>query len=105
MPLLKQHVAEGHLLPVARLIGGGAVTENRWVPCPTIAPPNWTTIATGADACTHQVTDLWVQVPGKTAGRASSAQDCSGERMKAEFEREAAGRAGLKAIFLDLTRR
>ena len=46
--LIEQHIAEGHLPTFKKLIEEGVIAENCLAPFPTITPPNWATIATGA---------------------------------------------------------
>ena len=62
--LIEKHIAEGHLPAFKKLIGEGVIAENALVPYPTITPPNWTSIATGAWPGTHSVSDFHVKPPG-----------------------------------------
>ena len=101
MPLLEQYMAEGLLPNIKRLIDTGTIAEHSVVPYPTITPPNWATIATGASAGAHQVTDFWILPKGKTPDSMSVVQSYSSENIKAEFACEAADKAGLKTIFLN----
>jgi len=61
---IEGYIKEGHLPAFRKLMEGGVVANNCLVPLPTITPPNWASIATGAWPGTHQVTDFNVHVPG-----------------------------------------
>jgi predicted AlkP superfamily phosphohydrolase/phosphomutase len=99
--LMEQMIAEGHLPTFKRLFEGGVFAENCLVPFPTITPPNWATIGTGANIGTHQVVDFWVPLPGKTPDSDNTVQAFSSERVKAEFIWDAADKAGKKCIVLN----
>jgi len=99
--LIQWHIAEGHLPTFKKLIEGGVFAENCLVPYPTITPPNWTTIATGAWPGTHGVTDFHLPEPGRTPDNSSIGQAFSSERVKAEFIWDAADKAGKKCIVLN----
>jgi len=58
-----KYIDEGVLPTFEKLIKGGVLAENCLVPHPTITPPNWTTMATGAWAGTHGITDYHVTEP------------------------------------------
>ena len=96
--LIKKQIDEGGLPTLKKLIDGGAWAENCLPPFPTITPPNWATIATGAWAGTHQVTDFWIPLKGKTPTNANIAASYNSGNVKAEFIWEAAAKAGKKAI-------
>ncbi len=53
---IKMYAEKGSLPTIKKLIDEGVWAENCLVPHPTITPPNWTTIATGASIGTHQIT-------------------------------------------------
>ena len=57
MELVKQMVDKGHAPNIAKLIERGVYREMLGV-LPTLTPPGWTTLATGAWAGTHKVTDF-----------------------------------------------
>jgi len=57
MELVKRMVSEGHCPNIGRLIAQGVHREMLGV-LPTLTPPGWTTLATGAWAGTHRVTDF-----------------------------------------------
>lgn len=55
---------EGKLPTLGKLIDSGVFAKNCLGLFPTITPPNWTTIATGARLGTHGITDLAGHIPG-----------------------------------------
>ena len=57
MELVKHMVDKGYAPNIAKLIEGGVYREMLGV-LPTLTPPGWTTLATGAWAGTHKVTDF-----------------------------------------------
>ncbi|MCL4466521.1 MAG: alkaline phosphatase family protein [Chloroflexi bacterium] len=61
---LYQWARGGSLPNLRRLMERGVIAPNCLVPFPTITPPNWTTIATGAWPMTHGITDFDVHIPG-----------------------------------------
>ena len=67
MELVLRMVREGHMPSVGQLLGRGAYREMLGV-FPTLTPPGWTTLATGAWPCTHGVTDFNMRVPGAALG-------------------------------------
>jgi len=99
--LLEKHIAEGVLPTFKRVIEAGVMAENCLAPYPTITPPNWASIATGAWPGTHQVTDYWMPVPGTTPENANTVQAFSSDRVKAEYLWDAADKAGKKCIVLN----
>lgn len=86
----------GHLPTIARLIDEGVYCNNCLVPFPTITPPNWTTIATGACAGTHGITDMTHHDPGTRLDRVYYPWDSSYNH--AETIWEAAEKIGKKSI-------
>ncbi len=53
---VERHMKQGLLPNIARLVEKGVWAQNCLCPVPTITPPNWTTIATGALPATHHIT-------------------------------------------------
>ena len=47
-PRLYKYCKEGKLPAIARVINNGVWARNAMLPLPTITPPNWSAIATGA---------------------------------------------------------
>ncbi len=99
--LIEKHIADGNLPTFKRLIEGGALAEHCLGQYPTITPPNWTTLATGARVGTHQVTDFWLPVPGKTPENANTVQAFSSERCQAQFIWDALDAAGKRCVVLN----
>ncbi|MHB1415900.1 MAG: alkaline phosphatase family protein, partial [Chloroflexota bacterium] len=65
VPRLYKFAKEGKLPTFRKLMDKGVFAKNCLVPFPTITPPNWTTIATGAWAMTHGITDYDTFIPGR----------------------------------------
>ena len=99
--LIEQHIKEGHLPTFKKLIEGGVIAENCLVPYPTITPPNWASIATGAWPGTHGITDFHMHVPGTTPDTTNVVQAFSSDRLQAEYIWDAADKAGKKCIVLN----
>jgi predicted AlkP superfamily phosphohydrolase/phosphomutase len=99
--LIEKHIKDGHLPTFKKLIEGGVIADNCLVPYPTVTPPNWASIATGAWPGTHGITDFHVHLPGTTPTNANIVQAFSSDRCKAEYLWDAADRAGKKCIVLN----
>jgi len=99
--LIEKHIADGHLPTFKKLIEGGVIADNCLVPYPTVTPPNWASIATGAWPGTHGITDFHVHKPGTTPTNANIVQAFSSDRCKAEYLWDAADKAGKKCIVLN----
>jgi len=95
------HIKEGHLPTFKKLIEEGVIADNCLVPYPTVTPPNWASIATGAWPGTHGITDFHVHNSGTTPVNANIVQSFSSERCKAEYIWDAADKAGKKCIVLN----
>jgi len=93
-----KYVEEGALPTFEKLIKGGVIAENGLVPHPTITPPNWTTIATGAWPGTHGITDYWVHTPGNELTMDSVVEGFDRSLCLVENIWEAAEKAGKKSI-------
>ena len=99
VPRLHRWALEGQLPALRGLIERGVYAPNCLVPLPTITPPNWTTIATGAWAGTHGITDFDVHLPGdplNVVHKGFSADD-----VQAETLWQAAERAGKTSIVVN----
>lgn len=61
--ITRKFLAEGILPNVQKLIDAGACNEDLSMlgGVPTVTPPMWTTLATGANPATHGITDFWNQ--------------------------------------------
>jgi predicted AlkP superfamily phosphohydrolase/phosphomutase len=99
--LIEKHISEGRLPTFKKLIQEGAFARNCLVPYPTITPPNWASIATGAWPGTHGITDFHAHLPGTTPESSNVVQAFSSQRCKAEYIWDAADKAGKKCIVLN----
>ena len=96
---VERYAAEGLLPNLKSLIDGGTFCVNALAPFPTITPPNWTTIVTGAWAGTHGITCFHVHRPGDPLDQTRQAfntGDC-----RAEYLWNAAERAGKRSIIIN----
>jgi len=96
---LYKYAMEGKLPNIRDLISKGVYAENCLVPHPTITPPNWTTIVTGAWIGTHGVTCFNMHKPGMPLDKtypAFDSRDC-----EAEYLWESIARDGKKSIVLN----
>ena len=96
--LIKKHIDEGHLPNFKKLFEGGVLAENCLSPYPTITPPNWASIATGAWPGTHKVTDFHLHRQGTDPVNANIFEAFSSENCKAEFVWDRLDAAGKKCI-------
>jgi predicted AlkP superfamily phosphohydrolase/phosphomutase len=101
VPLLMQAVEEGHLPNIKKIMDGGTLAENALVAFPTITPPNWTTLATGAKVGTHQIIDFWLLTEGKTPDNANLFQCMNSNYTQAQTIWEAADAVGKKSVVLN----
>jgi predicted AlkP superfamily phosphohydrolase/phosphomutase len=99
--LILKHIADGHLPTFKKLFEGGVLADNCLVPFPTVTPPNWASIATGAWPGTHCITDFHVHTAGTSPWNINIVQAFSSERCKAEYLWDAADKAGKKCIVLN----
>lgn len=99
--LIEQHITEGHLPTFKGLIEKGVIADNCLVPYPTITPPNWATIATGAWAGTHGVTDFHVPIAGETPNTHNVVAAFSSERVQAEYIWDALDKVGKKCVVMN----
>ncbi len=63
-PRVYQYTRKGYLPTINKLIEEGVYALNCMIPFPTITPPNWTTVATGAWPGTHGITCFNVHISG-----------------------------------------
>ncbi len=68
---------------------------------PTITPPNWASIATGAWPGTHGITDFWVPMTGVTPDNSGTVEAFSSQRWQAEPIWDALDRAGKTCIVIN----
>ena len=94
------HWAEQGKLPALQsLMDRGIYAAHCLPPHPTITPPNWTCIATGAWTGTHGITCFNVHNPGDPLLEVHQAFDA--RDSQAEFLWDAAARAGKRSIILN----
>jgi len=98
-PRVYRYAKEGELPAIASLIEGGVYAQHCLVPFPTITPPNWTTIVTGASVGTHGITCFNVHEPGDPLDKTHQGFD-SGD-CRAEYIWQAAERVGKRSIVLN----
>ena len=83
--LSKYHMEQGYMPNLKKLIEAGAAREDLVLlgAMPTITPPMWTTLATGAYPMTHGITDFWRQDPNHLGLRnyALDSRLCKAEQM------------------------
>jgi len=98
-PRIYKYAKEGKLPTIGRLIREGVWGENCLVPLPTITPPNWTTITTGATLGTHGITCFNIPTPGAPLNEVHQAFNSA--EVRAERMWTAAERAGKRTIVLN----
>lgn len=98
--LIEKYVKEGALPTFKKLLESGTLAVNALAPYPTVTPPNWAVIATGATDGTHGITDFHNHTPGATLGNESITQNWDRDRIQAETVWEAAEKAGKKCIVM-----
>lgn len=98
--MVRKYVDEGVMPNVKKLVDNGFFAEECLCPFPTITPPNWATIATGAWPGTHGVTCFHYQLEGTAPDNSNIRQAWSSERWQVESMWEAADRAGKKSIVM-----
>jgi predicted AlkP superfamily phosphohydrolase/phosphomutase len=99
--MIEKHIKEGKLPAFKKLIDEGTLADNCLAPFPTVTPPNWACIGTGAWDGTHGITDFHVHKPGTSPINENTEQAFSSERVKAEYIWDAADKAGKKCIVLN----
>jgi len=96
--LIQRFVKEGKLPNFEKLMKRGVFKE-MIDPLPTITPPNWTTITTGAWPGTHGITDFYLpHAPGDDLDQIQHGFDT--RRSRAEYIWQVAERAGKKSILV-----
>ena len=99
VPRTLLYVAQGDMPNLKALIDGGTLATNCMVPYPTITPPNWTTIVTGAWPGTHGITCFHVHNPGDPLDQVHAGFDSADNQ--AEFLWEAIAREELRSIVVN----
>jgi predicted AlkP superfamily phosphohydrolase/phosphomutase len=90
---------DGQLPALQKLMEKGTFARNCLVPFPTITPPNWTTIVTGAWPMTHGITDFDVFLPGDPLDQTH--QGFESKDVLAETIWHAAERQGKRCIVVN----
>lgn len=98
--LIEQYVKEGALPTFKKLLESGTLATNALAPFPTVTPPNWAVIATGATDGTHGLTDFHNHEAGTNPGNENITQNWDRDRILAETVWEAAEKAGKKCIVM-----
>lgn len=96
--LIEKHIAGGHLPTFKKLIDNGVIADNCLVPYPTVTPPNWASIATGAWPGTHGITDFHHHKPGTTPIGMNCVQAFDSQLCEAEYLWDTADKVGKKCI-------
>ncbi len=99
LPTLQRLMQAGRMPLMQKLVAGGTWADNCLVPYPTITPPNWTTIATGASAGRTGFTDFNVHWKGEPIGTTHAAFDSRWHT--AEYLWEAAEKVGKRSIVIN----
>ncbi|MCL4464958.1 MAG: alkaline phosphatase family protein, partial [Chloroflexi bacterium] len=96
--LIKRFVKEGKLPNFQKMMEQGVFKE-MIEPLPTITPPNWTTITTGAWPGTHGITDFYLpNEPGDDLDQIQHGFNT--RKCRAEYIWQAAERVGKKPILI-----
>ncbi|MHB1133775.1 MAG: alkaline phosphatase family protein [Chloroflexota bacterium] len=93
-----RYAQEGKLPTLQKLMQNGVWSPNCLVPFPTITPPNWTSIATGAWPGTHGITDFDGHIPGDPLDEVH--QQLDAREIQAEAIWTAAEKQGKKTVIV-----
>ncbi len=99
--LIRKHIEEGICPNFKKVFENGTVAENCLAPFPTITPPNWTCMATGAWPGTNNITDFWRHLPGTSHEGANTHACFNWEHVAAESFWEAAEKEGKRSVILN----
>ncbi|NQU76772.1 MAG: alkaline phosphatase family protein, partial [Planctomycetes bacterium] len=97
-PWAERLMTEGRMPNVRKLADGGTYAAHAFVAVPTLTPPNWTSLATGAWVGTHGVPQFRVHHAGDPLYKTTNG--FSTESCRAEFLWETAARSGRKTILM-----
>ncbi|MHC4563782.1 MAG: alkaline phosphatase family protein [Planctomycetota bacterium] len=98
-PSMLKYAEAGHLPNLAKLMRQGTWADNCLVPHPTITPPNWTTIVTGAWPGTHGIPCFNLKEPGGPLDHVRQAF-CAADN-KAEYFWNSAARDGKTTLLMN----
>ena len=96
VPRTLMYIEQGEMPNLKSLVDNGTLATNCMVPYPTITPPNWTTIVTGAWPGTHGITCFHVHNPGDPLDEVHAGFDSADNQ--AEFLWEALAREDMRSI-------
>lgn len=99
--LAQKHIDEGILPNMKKIFDQGAWAKNCYCAYPTITPPNWTSMATGAWPGTTGITDFWRHVPGTSPIGANTHNAFNWDFAQAESIWEVADAMGKKSVVLN----
>ncbi|MBW2141342.1 MAG: alkaline phosphatase family protein [Deltaproteobacteria bacterium] len=99
--MIEKHIEEGYLPTFKKLRDKGVWADNCLVPFPTVTPPNWAAIATGAFSGTTGITDFHYHSEGEELDNSHIRQNFSSERCQAEYIWDALDKEGKKCIVLN----
>lgn len=98
--MIRKYIDEDAIPHIKKLTDNGFFAEDCLCPLPTITPPNWATIATGAWPGTHGITCFHYHIPGTNPDNSNIRQAWDSRRWQAEPIWKAADRAGKKSIVM-----
>ncbi|MHB1414731.1 MAG: alkaline phosphatase family protein, partial [Chloroflexota bacterium] len=98
-PLVYKLAQEGRMPTVKKLLDNGVYGVNCLPPYPSITPPSWATLATGAETTTHELTCFNYHVPGTALDDIRQGFDSAA--VHTEFIWEAAAKVGKKSIVVN----
>ncbi len=98
--MLQKYMDEDSLPNIKNLVDKGFFAEDCLCPLPTITPPNWATIATGAWPGTHGITCFHYQLENTSPDNSNIRQAWDSRRWLSEPLWEAADKEGKKSIVM-----
>lgn len=99
--ILEKHINDGYLPNIRRFLDQGTWCDDCLPPLPTITPPNWATIATGAWPGTHGVTDFHYHIPNTSPTYKNALQNWSRDAIDVETVWESADKADKRVIVMN----
>ncbi len=99
--LVRKHIDEGIAPNFKKVFENGTVAENCLVPYPTVTPPNWTAMATGAWPGTNDITDFWRHIPGTVPEGPNTHNAFNWDNVASESFWESIEQIGKKSVILN----
>lgn len=96
--LIEEIIHEGHAPNFKKFLDNGAWADDCLCPFPSITPPNWAAMATGANPGTNGVCDFYAHTPGTAIRWSEAGQNWSSSVIVAETIWEAADKAGKRCV-------